>query len=168
MNSVYLDTSESWFTNSSDESFSTASEDDSGGMNGRDFEAEAVIRAARLDRCGERRLFFEPGGGTSSIMEESKPMFNESVVLAMESKDPYADFRQSMEEMVEIYAVKDWRRLEELLEWYLRVNGRENHRFIVSAFVDLLLDLFALPSCSSSVSSSRSLSLRAGEKVQEN
>ncbi|CAA6660620.1 unnamed protein product [Spirodela intermedia] len=42
----------------------------------------------------------------------------------MESKDPYSDFRLSMEEMVTIYGVRDWQCLEELLEWYLRVNGR--------------------------------------------
>ncbi|XP_078435059.1 transcription repressor OFP13-like [Wolffia australiana] len=167
LNSVYLETSESWFTNSSEESFSTASEDDSGGFCGGDSEAEAVIKAARLDR---RRLFFEPGGGTSSIMEKTKTesliksAFKESVVLSMESNDPYSDFRQSMEEMVAIYAVKDWDYLEELLEWYLRVNGRDNHGFIVRAFVDLLLELFAPPSSSSS---SRSLPLEMEDKLQE-
>ncbi|CAA7396978.1 unnamed protein product [Spirodela intermedia] len=169
VNSVYLDTTESWFTNSSEElaseSFSTASEADSGGGGGEP-EAEAVIRAVQSERGGGR-LFFEPGG-TSSILEESKSggfPFKDGVVLAMESKDPYSDFRLSMEEMVTIYGVRDWQCLEELLEWYLRVNGKTNHRFIVGAFVDLLLDLFAPPSSSSS---SRSLPFEADDKDQEN
>lgn len=63
------------------------------------------------------------------------------MILAMESDDPYGDFRRSMEEMVEIHGVKDWECLEELLGWYLRVNGKKNHEFIVGAFVDLLVDL---------------------------
>lgn len=165
VNSVYLDTTESWFTNSSEElaseSFSTASEADSGEPG-----AEAVIRAVQSERGGGR-LFFEPGG-TSSILEESKSggfPFKDGVVLAMESKDPYSDFRLSMEEMVTIYGVRDWQCLEELLEWYLRVNGKTNHRFIVGAFVDLLLDLFGPPSSSSS---SRSLPFAVDDKDQEN
>ncbi|XP_068664279.1 transcription repressor OFP13-like [Aristolochia californica] len=124
----------SWFTNSSEcETLSTAS-DDSGGV-----EIETVLRGLQSER-----FFFEPGD-TKSIMEEVKvgppPPYEESVVLAMESADPYVDFRTSMEEMVEALGLKDWDCLEELLLWYLKVNGKKNHGFIVGAFVDLLVSL---------------------------
>ncbi|KAL3523668.1 hypothetical protein ACH5RR_016502 [Cinchona calisaya] len=100
------------------------------------------------------RLFFEPGGITSSILKESAKSsttcscddheifpLKESVVLAMESEDPYLDFKKSMEEMVETNGLKDWESLEELLGWYLKMNGKMNHGFIVGAFVDLLVGL---------------------------
>lgn len=61
--------------------------------------------------------------------------------MAMESQDPYGDFRRSMEEMVAAHGMKRWDHLEELLVWYLRVNGKKNHGFIVGAFVDLLVAL---------------------------
>lgn len=46
--------------------------------------------------------------------------------------------------------MKDWECLEELLGWYLRMNGEMNHGFIVSAFVDLLMGISS--SCSESTS----------------
>lgn len=148
INSAYFDTSttevietpDSFFTNSSEScpSFSTASED-----LGLD-PVETVIKGLRSER-----LFFEPKAGeTSSIVmeEEAKAAadgvpFKESVVLSMDSSDPIVDFRKSMEEMVEAHGLKDWEHLEELLCWYLKVNGKSNHGYIVGAFVDLLVGL---------------------------
>lgn len=114
-----------------------------------DDSLETVIRGLRSDR-----LFFKPGE-TSSIMEEAtKPSekdegegeeeedglpFKESVVLSMESRDPYVDFRESMEEMVEAQGLNDWEELEQLLCWYLKANGKCNHGFIIGAFIDLLV-----------------------------
>ncbi|CAI9091391.1 OLC1v1026412C1 [Oldenlandia corymbosa var. corymbosa] len=166
VNSVYFDpldigigdTRESWFTNSSaSASFSTEeTEEDSVE---EDSVLETIVRGARSDR-----LFFEPGfGTTSSILEEesttpksSCEMFplKESVVLAMESEDPYLDFKRSMQEMVETNGLKDWESLEELLGWYLKMNGKMNHGFIVGAFVDLLLGLAASSSSEEEESSS--------------
>ncbi|KAF8395445.1 hypothetical protein HHK36_019391 [Tetracentron sinense] len=147
-------TTESWFTNSSESrSFSTESEDSRGES------LEMVIRGLRSER-----LFFEPGD-TNSILEEAKASgfpFKESVVLAMDSEDPYVDFRTSMEEMVEAHGLKDWDCLEELLDWYLKVNGKKTHGFIVGAFVDLLADLVF-----SSSFSSYSPSLSSLEVLQE-
>ncbi|EHA8591072.1 transcription repressor OFP13-like [Cocos nucifera] len=143
VSSARFDSSESCFTNSSameSESFSTASEA-SGGET-----VEAVIRGLSSDR-----LFFKPGS-TSSILEEAAMAegvpFEGSVAMAMDSKDPYLDFKVSMEEMVAAHGVKDWNWLEEMLGWYLRVNGKWTHGFIVRAFVDLLLGLASPPSCS--------------------
>ncbi|KAF5470160.1 hypothetical protein F2P56_010692 [Juglans regia] len=151
VNSVFLDpiiidgveTPESWFSNSSESaSNSTESEFDFDGES-----LEMVVRSVRSER-----LFYEPGD-TSSILEKAKVdgglPFKESVVLAMESEDPYLDFRRSMEEMVECHGLKDWECLEELLGWYLKMNGKKNHGFIVGAFVDLLCGLAAAPAAGS-------------------
>lgn len=150
---------ESWFSNSSESvSNSTESEFDFDGES-----LEMVVRSVRSER-----LFYEPGE-TSSILGKAKDggflPFKESVVLAMESEDPYLDFMRSMEEMVECHGLKDWECLEELLEWYLKLNGKKNHGFIVGAFVDLLFGLaaagstcFDFTSCFSSISSPSSSS----------
>ncbi|TKY61941.1 Transcription repressor OFP13 [Spatholobus suberectus] len=159
INAAYLDatvdtlgSSESFFTVSPDSgSFSTASEEDSR----RGDSLETVIRGLRSDR-----LFFEQDE-TSSILEAKAGTgtgtgtgttlpFKDTVVMSVESQDPYVDFRRSMEEMVEAQCVKDWEGLQELLCWYLRVNGKSNHGYIVGAFVDLLVAF------SSSISNSHS------------
>ena len=153
-----LETPESWFTTSSESasaiSFSTESVDYYHHCDGESL--EMLVRGVRSER-----LFFEPGD-TSSILEKAKASgfpFKESVVMAMESEDPYQDFRSSMEEMVESHGVKDWEGLEELLCWYLRVNGKKNHGFIVGAFVDLLISIAASNSnCSDSTTYSSAVS----------
>ncbi|CAI9766397.1 unnamed protein product [Fraxinus pennsylvanica] len=152
MNSAYLDkttieeildTPDSLFSvsNSFDESFSRASRND-------EYIIEMVIRDLRSDR-----LFFEPGE-TSSILEEAKIdesfLYKESTVMALESRDPCADFRLSMEEMVEAYGLKNWECLEELLTCYLRVNSKKNYGYVVGAFIDLLVHLEFVASISTS------------------
>lgn len=67
----------------------------------------------------------------------------EYVVLAMDSRDPYKDFRSSMEEVVEARGMMEWDCLEELLLWYLKMNGKKTHRYIVGAFVDLIVEIVA-------------------------
>ena len=145
-----VETPESWFTTSSESaSFSTESEDLDNGES-----LEMLVRGVRSER-----LFFEPDD-TSSILVKAKDAgfpFKESVVLEMESEDPYIDFRRSMEEMVETHGLKDWECLEELLGCYLKMNGKKNHGFIVGAFVDLLVGLSST-SCSESTSYSSAVS----------
>ncbi|KAI4370706.1 hypothetical protein MLD38_019026 [Melastoma candidum] len=137
-----VETPDSSFTNTSrSASFSTESEEAYLGD-----AVEVLVRGALLSR--DRRLFFEPDDSrTSSILKEEKGRgtegvpFEESVALAMASENPYLDFRRSMEEMVESHGLKDWDSLEELLSWYLRVNGKANHGLIIEAFIDLLISL---------------------------
>ncbi|KAG6517660.1 transcription repressor OFP13-like [Zingiber officinale] len=150
VNSVYFDSAESCFTHSSTseapESFSTLSEE------------PAVVPLRPADRISFRR-----SGDTSSILEDSKPSsggvdddedtappFEGGISLAVDSEDPYCDFRRSMEEMVAAHGLSDWRRLEALLIWYLRVNRKKTHGFIFGAFADLLVALAASPASSSS------------------
>ncbi|KAJ0266408.1 Transcription repressor OFP13 [Hirschfeldia incana] len=167
------ETPESWFTNSS-ETASHSTESD------QDLDAESLEMVVRGVVRSER-LFFDPGF-TSSIVEEinEKPKSKEaaaataaveeedrdciytppieeiSVPVAMESEDPYGDFRRSMEEMVRSHGelAKDWRSLESMLAWYLRMNGKRSHGVIVSAFVDLLSGLSDSGAGESSVSDS--------------
>ncbi|XP_010543619.1 PREDICTED: transcription repressor OFP13 [Tarenaya hassleriana] len=142
------ETHESWFTNSS-ESASYSTESD------QDLDAESLEMVVRGVVRSER-LFFEPGV-TSSIVKEKEnadnrrqeedrdcpPLEDISVAVAMESEDPYGDFRRSMEEMVNSHEelAKDWESLEAMLGWYLRMNGKSSHGVIVSAFFDLLASL---------------------------
>ncbi|XP_028795507.1 transcription repressor OFP15-like [Neltuma alba] len=112
---------------------------------------ETLVRGLRSDR---RRLFFEPDE-TSSILETKasaggRVPFKDSFMLSMDSRDPYRDFRKSMEEMVEAHdALRHLEALQELLCWYLRVNAKSNHVCILAAFVDLLVGL-APSACPSS------------------
>ncbi|XP_015057827.1 transcription repressor OFP13-like [Solanum pennellii] len=146
-------TPESWFTNSSESaSFSTESEETGEPL------MELIIKGVRSER-----LFFEPNCTSSSILQhqdqnqnqnqsqsqeklkeieqdvDEELPFKESVALALESEDPYLDFKKSMEEMVDTHEIKDWESLQELLQWYLKMNGKINHGFIIGAFVDLLI-----------------------------
>ncbi|XP_038882912.1 transcription repressor OFP15-like [Benincasa hispida] len=127
---------------------------------------EALVRGLRL-RQGNKRLFLELDE-TNSIMTAAtvavttrtvagncQVPFKESVAMAMESKDPYLDFKKSMEEMVEAHGLKDWKGMERLLSWYLKANGKQNHELIIGAFVDLLVDL-AFASSSSSFTNNNS------------
>ncbi|KAL2345278.1 hypothetical protein Fmac_006563 [Flemingia macrophylla] len=145
INAAYLDTSDSG-------SFSTASELDEECS----ASLETVIRSLRSDR-----LFFEPDQ-TSSILEAktttvttSSLPFKDTLLLSVDSQDPYVDFRKSMEEMVEARCVKDWEGLQDLFCCYLKVNAKTNHGYIVRAFVDFFLaSSSSLPSLSPSSPSS--------------
>ncbi|GFP82696.1 transcription repressor ofp13 [Phtheirospermum japonicum] len=97
-------------------------------------EPETSIRGLRSER-----FFFEPGK-SNSILEEAKTQSPNvaAATMEIESRDPILDFRVSMEEMVEAHGLRDWASLENLLACYLRVNGGNNHAYIIGAFVDLL------------------------------
>ncbi|KAJ1404109.1 Ovate protein family, C-terminal [Sesbania bispinosa] len=65
------------------------------------------------------------------------------VALLTYSMSPYEEFRRSMQEMVEARTkygegVIDWDFMEELLFCYLNLNEKKSHKYILSAFVDLI------------------------------
>ncbi|KAE8037383.1 hypothetical protein FH972_009972 [Carpinus fangiana] len=105
-----------------------------------------------------KRFFFDPGESSSLIGARGFSFRQECVVEAIESNDPYIDFRRSMEEMIEAYGLimragkRDWEYLEELLAWYLRMNRKKNHGFVVQAFIDVFAGLPPPPPSSSSSS----------------
>ncbi|XP_011001620.1 PREDICTED: transcription repressor OFP14-like [Populus euphratica] len=62
-----------------------------------------------------------------------------------DSPSPYDDFRESMQEMVEEKLQNngkvEWDFMEELLFCYLNVNEKTSHKFILNAYVDLIVGL---------------------------
>lgn len=96
-----------------------------------------------------------PEGDSDS--EKKKVVLNGSVAVPTYSPDPYADFRRSMQEMVEARPelMKDvksnWEALHELLLCYLALNPKSTHKFILGAFSDLLVTIMSLSSSSTSV-----------------
>ncbi|CAN6330596.1 unnamed protein product [Urochloa humidicola] len=145
--------------------------------------SEAVIRS--LGRTSTDRFFFDPGPlpASNSILvtaapsldrkavappepdddgdaktRQAKSLAEGSVAVAVDSGDPYGDFRASMEEMVASHGLRDWAALEELLACYLRINGKHHHHLIVGAFVDLLLGLSSSDTSAAETSTSSSSS----------
>ncbi|XP_010552817.1 PREDICTED: transcription repressor OFP12-like [Tarenaya hassleriana] len=112
-----------------------------------------------------QRFFFSSPGRSNAIIESSpsisagssmsvSPSTSDRHSTAMDgvavdtySPDPYADFRRSMEEMVEARGLHDaranWEKLHELLLCYLALNPKNAHSFIVRAFADLLVTLIS-------------------------
>ncbi|KAG2697073.1 hypothetical protein I3843_07G088700 [Carya illinoinensis] len=110
-----------------------------------------------------QRFFFSSPGRSNSIVKSTidelnlpsiiaaaqKPekVFNNGVPVPKYSPDPYADFRRSMQEMVEARELVDvksnWEFLHELLLCYLALNPKNTHKFIVGAFADLLVSLMS-------------------------
>ncbi|KAF8401716.1 hypothetical protein HHK36_012662 [Tetracentron sinense] len=98
-----------------------------------------------------QRFFFSSPGHSNSIIQfpesppESDTLIGGSVAVPTYSPDPYMDFRQSMQEMVEARQLldvgADWDYLQELLLCYLTLNPKHSHKFIIGAFADLLVGL---------------------------
>ncbi|KAL3735840.1 hypothetical protein ACJRO7_024894 [Eucalyptus globulus] len=70
---------------------------------------------------------------------------DDCVAVLTHSTSPYDDFKRSMQEMVEArlqgHAKVDWEFMEELLFCYLNLNEKKSHKYILSAFVDLMVVL---------------------------
>ncbi|GAA0159415.1 hypothetical protein LIER_43481 [Lithospermum erythrorhizon] len=105
-----------------------------------------------------QRFFFSSPGLSNSIIDSislssslkstsssSDNLVGGSIAIPTYSPDPYADFRRSMQEMVETHGNIDvranWDYLHELLMCYLSLNPKSNHKFIVGAFADLIVSL---------------------------
>ncbi|CAN4089611.1 unnamed protein product [Withania somnifera] len=99
-------------------------------------------------------LYFQESKNVTNVVGDDEgnisisyvPIFDKesAIVMGLDSKDPFVDFRESMEEMVKAHEIQDWESLEELLTCYLKVNCKSNHGYIVGAFVDLLVNLETL------------------------
>ncbi|KAI4329267.1 hypothetical protein L6164_021551 [Bauhinia variegata] len=70
---------------------------------------------------------------------------NDCIAVLTHSPSPYEDFRRSMRDIVEARSRNhervDWDFMEELLFCYLNLNDKKSHKFILSAFVDLIVVL---------------------------
>ncbi|XVF74600.1 hypothetical protein PTKIN_Ptkin13bG0125000 [Pterospermum kingtungense] len=82
-------------------------------------------------------------GGDDHVKSPSIP--NKCIALLTYSPNAYDDFRRSMLEMVEErlkhHSTIDWDFMEELLFCYLNLNDKKSHKFILSAFTDLIVVL---------------------------
>lgn len=132
---------------------------------------ESPTDAASVDFAAifaSRRFFFSSPGRSNSIVDSS-PSLSQSqsqslsppesdaepvvlvggggVAVPTYSQDPYADFRRSMQEMVEARGFNDvrydWEYLQELLLCYLGLNPKNTHKFIAGAFADLIVSLMS-------------------------
>ncbi|KAF7038749.1 hypothetical protein CFC21_048878 [Triticum aestivum] len=115
-------------------------------------EPEQETRRRRRQRRRRRRAAWDGvGGGAGHGEQEAEAhgrVARESVPVAVESAEPYEDFRESMVQMVvekEIYA---WDDLNDLLTQFLTLNSPRHHPLILHAFADLWTrnGLFSPPS----------------------
>ncbi|CAI0398438.1 unnamed protein product, partial [Linum tenue] len=90
-----------------------------------------------------QRLVFEPAGATRSILEAAKLPFPDCTVAAVDTEDPRADFRTSMLDVF-FFSGLDWSTGEVaiFLEWYLKMNIKENRCYVVEAFVEMFNRFF--------------------------
>ncbi|XAR50625.1 hypothetical protein NMG60_11004994 [Bertholletia excelsa] len=109
-----------------------------------------------------------PTGGESARREsddEKRSMGPVDFITVLTySQHPHDDFRRSMMEMVEArlhHGKVDWEFMEELLFCYLNLNDKKSYKYILSAFVDLVL---ALRENSSKVSTRSRRTRRAGRR----
>ncbi|XP_072999093.1 transcription repressor OFP8-like [Typha latifolia] len=70
----------------------------------------------------------------------------ESVAVAVESNEPYEDFRDSMVQMIVEKDIYAWDDLNDLLHEFLSLNSPRHHPLIIHAFADLWNGLFSPPS----------------------
>ncbi|XP_050382820.1 transcription repressor OFP14 [Argentina anserina] len=70
---------------------------------------------------------------------------SDCISVLMYSPNPGYEFKRSMHDMVEARlrnkANVDWNFMEELLFCYLNLNEKKSHRFILSAFADMVVDM---------------------------
>ncbi|KAJ1286347.1 hypothetical protein BS78_03G346300 [Paspalum vaginatum] len=106
-------------------------------------EEEAARRRRRQQRRRRRRAApARHGVVQEEEVEEEQAEYGrrvarESVAVAVDSAEPYEDFRESMVQMVvekEIYA---WDDLNDLLHQFLSLNSPRHHPLILHAFADL-------------------------------
>ncbi|KAF1880399.1 hypothetical protein Lal_00011457 [Lupinus albus] len=122
-----------------------------------------VVTADLATALASQRFFFSSPGHSNSLIEYTTTssslvgeknknkkknvlLFKGSVALQTYSSDPYLDFRRSMEEMVEAQPElmdvnSNWNVLHQLLLSYLALNPKTTHKFILTAFSDLLISL---------------------------
>ncbi|KAL2469899.1 Transcription repressor OFP16 [Abeliophyllum distichum] len=101
-----------------------------------------------------QRFFFSSPGRSNAIIEPPEPPPRQGVVtggvaIQTYSQNPFAEFRKSMQEMIEAREFTDVKAdfefLHELLLCYLTLNPKHTHKFIVGAFSDVIVSLMSSP-----------------------
>lgn len=82
---------------------------------------------------------------TSSYSAKEVLSPDDFITVLTYSNSPYDDFKKSMQEMIEARLKHngkiDWEFMEELLFCYLNLNDKKSYRFILRAFVDMIIFL---------------------------
>ncbi|XP_023540581.1 transcription repressor OFP12-like [Cucurbita pepo subsp. pepo] len=107
-----------------------------------DSDADAVVPDFSA-AVASHRFFLSSPGFSNSIFDSSP---DHAVKVRKVSTDPFVDFRGSMQEMIEarnqpVDVRRDWEYLLNLLICYLQINSLDTHKFITTAFSDLLIYL---------------------------
>ncbi|KAI0497324.1 hypothetical protein KFK09_020547 [Dendrobium nobile] len=79
-------------------------------------------------------------------MEKPWSAAAESVPVVKETSEPYADFRESMVQMIVENDLYAWDDLNDLLHRFLSLNSPRHHNLILHAFADLWSGVFSPPS----------------------
>ncbi|OUZ99917.1 Ovate protein family [Macleaya cordata] len=88
-----------------------------------------------------------PSESISVETESTKGLIlpEDSIAVLRNSPNPYEDFQRSMHDMIEARLNQnqsvDWDFMEELLFCYLKLNEKKSHKYILGAFVDLIVSL---------------------------
>ncbi|KAF5741687.1 ovate family protein [Tripterygium wilfordii] len=105
-------------------------------------------RSSRATTSNEISSSANSNNAVSDSVHESKEytmLPDDCIAVVTYSPSPYDDFRRSMQTMVEEklrhHGKVDWDFMEEILFCYLNLNEKKSHKFILSAFVDLIVVL---------------------------
>ncbi|CAI9753583.1 unnamed protein product [Fraxinus pennsylvanica] len=119
-------------------------------LNDSDTDTDSIPDFAPV--LASQRFFFSCPGRSNAIIEppESPPrqaVVDGGVAIQTYSLNPYAEFRKSMQEMIEerefTDVEADFEFLHELLLCYLTLNPKHNHKFIIGAFSDVIVSLMS-------------------------
>lgn len=90
------------------------------------------------------RSFTESMANNDSFGDQKEVRLpDDCIAVLAHSSTPYDDFKRSMQEMVDArmrsHGRVDWEFMEELLFCYLNLNEKKSHKYILNAFVDIII-----------------------------
>ncbi|RWW02045.1 hypothetical protein GW17_00034888 [Ensete ventricosum] len=105
--------------------------------------SNSLLRDARPSAAASAS---SPSCSSSCTSDPGAAVPGGGVAVMTFSKDPYDDFRRSMQDMVEARhpdpnRALDWDFMEELLFCYLELNDRKVHKDILRAFTDVIVSV---------------------------
>ncbi|GAB2228118.1 hypothetical protein Droror1_Dr00009948 [Drosera rotundifolia] len=107
----------------------------------------SLAEEARVSEDGAFTTTTTNNSSTTNTMSSPEVTLpgEDCIVVLMTSENPYERFRQSMVEMIEARTRRDeavdWEYIEDLLFCYLRLNDKRQYKYILGAFVDLVMVL---------------------------
>ncbi|CAA7025799.1 unnamed protein product [Microthlaspi erraticum] len=133
----------------------------------------AVYDSPKPPDLRRREKLSPPPGSSTSRSNSSQTgglvLPENCIAVLRHTEEPQEDFRRSMVEMMEARlrmqeTEVDWDLMEELLFCYLNLNNKKSHKFILSAFVDLIIALRDKEKTITRKALVRSLSTRAARE----